>query len=381
MIKSIKVQLCPNDKQSTLLHQSAGVARWAYNWTLAKQKEYYNQTKTFTPDGILRKELTQLKQTDEYKWLYDYSNNITKKAVIDACDAYIKFFNKKSKYPRFKSKKKTRPSFFQDGYKIKFNSTHVRLEKIGRVKLAEFNRIPFGNGEKYLNPRITFDGINWWISIGIECEDIKVNKCKTEPVGLDLGVKDFLVTSNNDVYKNINNTKEMKRLDKKLKRLQRKLDSKYSQNKKGSKYIKTSNILKLENQIRYIYRKIAYIRNNYIHQITTSLVKTNPEYIVIENLDINSMKKNKSLYKYIIHQNFYEFRRQLEYKCKWYAVPLIIADKWYPSSKTCSCCGYVKKDLKLSNREFKCPTCGITIDRDLNASLNLKNYGKLTINI
>lgn len=379
MIKSIKVQLKPNNKQKSLLFQSANISRWAYNWTLNKQQENYKNSGKFLQDSIIRKELTQLKKTEEYKWLNEVSAQIPKQAVKDCCKAYKNFFKGQNKFPKFKSKKKSKPSFYNDNFALEVKEKYVLIEKVGWIKLAEFNRIPFNKEQKYMNPRITYDGLNWWISVGIEENDITNNKPITEPIGIDLGIKDLAIISNGQVFKNINKTKELRRLNKKLKRLQRQVSRKYQNNKKKEgelRYKKTCNIIKNENEIRKVYKKISDIHSNYNHQITTSLVKANPMYIVIEDLNIRGMMKNKHLSKTVAQQCFYEFRRQLEYKCSWNNVRLIIANRWFPSSKTCSECGCIKSDLKLSDRTFICEDCGCVLDRDLNASINLKNYGK-----
>lgn len=383
MIKTIKVQLKPNNKQSTILFGCAGTGRWAYNFAIAKIQEHYKETGKFLYDGGIRKQLTQLKQNnEEYKWLYQYSNNITKQAIKDACDAYKKFFKGLSKYPKFKSRKKSKPAFYQDNVKIKFTDKHCRIEKVGKVKLSEFGRIPFDKNAKYMNPRVIFDGLHWWVSVGIEFGDLTIQKEISEPIGIDLGIKDLAIVSNGKTYKNINKTKVIRKLKKKLKHLQRQVSKKYENTKKKggeNRYKKTKNIIKLENKIRYVYKRLTNIRANYIHQITTSLVKTKPEYIVMENLNIQGMMKNRHLSKAIQEQCLYEFKRKIEYKCNWYGVKLILANRFFPSSKLCSECGAINKELKLSDRTYVCKECGCVIDRDLNASINLREYGKLAV--
>lgn len=381
IIKTLKVQLKPNNKQSTNLWGCAGTGRWAYNFALTKIQAHYQETGKFLNDGDLRRQLTQLKQTDEnYKWLYKYSNNITKQAIKDACDAYRRFFKGTSKFPRFKSKKRNKPSFYQDGLKIRFNSRYCWIEKVGKIKLAEFDRIPFESGSKYANPRVTFDGLHWWISVGIELGDLTLQKEASEAIGIDVGIKDLAITSNHQVFGNINKTERVRRLQKKLKRLQRQTSRKYEDTKKeGGEncYKKTCNIIKLENTIKSVHRRLTNIRLNYIHQITTSLVKAKPEHIVMEDLNIQGMMKNRHLAKAIQEQCLYEFRRQIEYKCTWYGSRLILADRWFPSSRMCSNCGNIATELKLSDRTYICKKCEVIIDRDFNASINLRNYGKL----
>jgi putative transposase len=371
MIISLKVRLEPNNVQNSLLFQSAGTARWAYNWTLAKQEENYKNGGKFLLDGELRKHLTILKKTEELKWLNNYSNNITKQAVKDGCEAYKKFFKKLSEKPKFKSKRKSRPAFYQDTDKIKFKDRKVRLEKIGWVTLSEKDRIP--EDSKYTNPRVTFDGVHWYISVGIEVEQGRV-ELTGESIGIDVGLKDLAVCSNGTVVKNINKTKKIKKLEKKMRRLQRKVSKKYLKNKKGESYRKTRNIIKLEKNIKKLHRNLDNVRTDYRHKVTTEIVKTKPSRIVMESLNVKGMMKNRHLSKAIAKQGLYDFKSMIQYKGKRLGTEFVEADKWYPSSKTCSECGYVKIKLSLSERVFDCERCGVVIDRDLNASINLSRY-------
>lgn len=373
MIKGFKIKLHPTKEQEQILWQSAGVARWAYNWTLTKQKESYESGGKFVNDGDLRKILTQLKKTEEYHWLNDVSAQIPKQAVKDACLAYQRFFKGQAKFPQFKSRKRSIPKFYQRYDKLKFKDGKVVLEKIGWVSVAE--EIPIG---EYSNPRVKHDGLDWYLTVGVTVQTQIFTNPVGEPVGIDVGVKELAVISNGDVYKNINKSKEIRRLNKKLKRLQRQASRQYEKliKKRGeNRYEKTSNLLKLESKIRLTHKRLNDIRSNYLHQTTSKLVKDNPEYIVIEDLNVSGMMKNKHLAKAIQEQKLYEFRRQLEYKCQWYGVRLIITDRFYPSSKTCSNCGQIKKDFKLSDRTYDC-NCGLHMDRDLNASINLREYGR-----
>lgn len=372
MITALKVRLEPNNKQMSKLFQSAGAARWAYNWTLSKQEENYKNGGKFINDGDLRKELTTLKHTDELKWLNNYSNNITKQAIKDACDAYCKFFKGLSDKPKFKSRKKSQPKFYQDTDKIKFKDGKVRLEKIGWVKLSEKNRIP--ENVKYTNPRVKFDGIQWYISVGVEVEQ-ELIELSGESIGIDVGIKDFAICSNIEKpYKNINKTQKVRKLEKKLRRLQRKISNKYEKNKEGRSYVKTCNIIKLEKNIRKLHKHLDNIRTDNRHKVTTEIVKTKPSRIVMESLNVRGMMKNKHLSKSIAQQGLYDFKSILRYKSNKYGIEFVEADKWYPSSKTCSVCGHVKTKMSLSEREFKCECCGIVIDRDKNAAINLSRY-------
>lgn len=390
IIKGIKVMLLPNNKQNTKLFQYAGAKRFAYNWALAKEKEYYNLTGKFTSDNDLRKEFTQLKQTKEYEWLNDISNNVTKQAIKDCCIAYKRFFDGKAKFPKFKGRKNSPPKFYQDNIKIQFTGTHVKFEgfskskkknrqRINWVKLAEKNRVPFGDDVKYINPRISFDGLHWWISVGIEYPDntdIPIN----QGIGIDLGIKDLAICSDIDKpYKNINKTKKVKKLEKKKKRLQKQVSRKYDKLKHDKVYKKyerpkkTNNIIKLEEVIKRTQHKLNGIRDNYIHQTTTEIIKRKPSYISIEDLNISGMMKNKHLAKAVQQQSLYEFSRQLKCKGLWNNIEIRIVDKWYPSSKTCHTCGYINKTLNLNDRQWVCKECGEIVNRDYNASLNLRD--------
>lgn len=383
MIRSIKVRLNPNNKQFTKLFQYAGCARFAYNWAILREQENYKQGNKFLSDSELRKEFTQLKKLPEYQWLNEVSNNVTKQAIKDACNTYKRFFKGQCKYPKFKSKKRSTPSFYQDNVKIQFTNTHVKVEgfsmskkknkqKLNWIKLCEKGRIP--TDCKYMNPRFTCDGLYWYVSVGIEVDDNTILPLN-DGVGIDLGIKDLAISSDGNTYKNINKTQKVKKLEKRKRRLQHSISRKYEKNKKGGSYCKTSNVIKREKELLKVTKRLTNIRQNYLHQITSEIVKREPSFICIEDLDVSGMMKNRHLSKAVQQQGFYEFRRQIEYKSEWNNIPVIIADRFFPSSKLCSCCGNIKKDLKLSDRIYKCE-CGNIIDRDYQASLNLKMYGE-----
>jgi putative transposase len=372
MIRAIKTRLYPTIEQEQKLWQSAGTARFIYNWVIARQEENYKNGDKFISNNTLRKEITQLKK-DKFGWLNEVSNNIAKQAVKDACDAYFKFFKSLSDKPRFKSRKKSVPKFYNDTSKLKVKHNRVLLEKIGWVKIKP-NQLPV-SPYKYSNPRVRFDGKYWYLSVGIEFEIPKEElELTEETIGIDVGIKDLAICSNGKVFKNINKTSSVKKLEKKLRRLQRSVSRKYEMNKKGKEYVKTSNIVKLEKEIKLIYRRLKNIRVNHLHQTTNAIVKTKPSKIVVETLNIKGMMKNKHLSKAIASQKLYEFKRQLKYKSEWYGIEFAEADPWYPSSKLCSGCGHKKERLSLSERTYVCEACGLKIDRDLNASINLSKY-------
>ena len=370
MIVSRKIRLKPTLEQTIKFHKSAGTARWAYNWTLERQQENYNAGSAFLSDNVLRKEITQLKKQDEFKWLNDVSNNIPKQAVKDACNAYKRFFKGQSKFPKFKSKHRSKLSFFNDGHKLKTKYKQVLIEKVGWVKTSE--QLP---NTKYYNPRVTFDGKYWYLTVGIDVE-LEQPELTDEVIGIDLGIKELAICSNGMVFKNINKTKEVKKIEKRLRRLQRSASRKYEMNKEGNCFVKTCNIIKMEKRILHLHRRLKNIRDNHLHQATSSIVRAKPCKIVMEDLNVSGIMKNRHLAKAIQQQKFYEFKRQIKYKSERLGIEFIQVDRYFPSSKLCSNCGQVKKDLKLSNRTYYCD-CGLSIDRDLNASINLANYGKL----
>ena len=378
--------LLPNNKQKTKLFQYADTTRFAYNWALSKEQENYKNGGKFILDGELRKEFTQLKKTPEYAWLNEISSNVPSQAIKDACKAYGNFFNRYTKFPKFKSKKHSTPSFYQNNVKIKFTDTHVKVEgfasskkknkqKLNWIRLAEHARIP--TDCKYTNPRIKYDGVNWWITVGVECED-STSIPSNDGIGIDLGIKDLAICSDGSTYENINKTQKVKKLEKRKRRLQRSISRRYEKNKKGGSYCKTSNIIKREKELLKLNHRLTNIRQTYLHQTTSEIIKREPSFICIEDLNVKGMMKNKHLSKAIQQQKLYEFRRQIEYKSAWNNIPVVIADRWFPSSKLCSCCGSIKKDLKLSDRIYKCE-CGNVIDRDYQASLNLKRYGEIAL--
>lgn len=387
MIKGIKVRLYPTRYQEELMIKSAGIARFSYNWGLDFLNQYYEENNKSLSIGELRKEFTKLRNDDELSWLKEVSSEIPQQALKDLGESFKTFFRKESSYPRFKKKGKCEVSFFHLNNKFIVENNHIKLEKIGYVKMKDEGRLPIGNYKKdkikVLNPRVKFNGKFWYLSLALEVED-EVNVELTDvSIGIDLGIKDLAIVSNIDKpFKNINKSKEVKRLNKKLKRLQRQVSRKYDMLKsgkifeKGEKLSKTQNIIKLEKQIKLVHKRIADIRLNHIHQTTNTIVKTKPCRIVVEDLNVRYMLKNRHLSKAISEQCFNKFITILEYKCKWNGIEFVKADRFFPSSKKCSCCGTIKKGLKLNDRTYVCPneSCNLVLDRDKNASINLANY-------
>ena len=295
MLKTIRIMLIPNDKQLTRLFQFAESARFAYNWALSEEKKIYAECGKFLSDYELRRRFTEYKNEPGNEWLYTISNNVCKQAVKDAIKAYEKFFKGLAEHPKYKSRKHNKPSFYADPEKIKFTGTHVKLENIARSKktnrqranwfrMAEHKRIPLG--VKYSNPRISFDGLNWFLTVGIEAS-VQKTASANDGIGIDLGVKDLAICSTGHVYRNINKTSRVRRLKKKQRRLQRKNSRKYEKNKKGGSYQKTRSIVKSEKQLLRVTHKLTDIRTNYIQQVTTQIIKREPSFIVMEDLNVS----------------------------------------------------------------------------------------------
>nr|DAR91011.1 MAG TPA: endonuclease [Caudoviricetes sp.] len=388
-----KIRLLPTKEQEILFWKSVGVARWSYNFFLGYNQEKYkewledNTKERFVKESEVRKYINNVLKKTTHTWLKDVSSNVMKQGVKDASDSLHRFFNKVSSYPKFKSKKRSKPSFYVNYETLKRIPNGFHGEKIGVVKTREsLPKIP--RGEKYVNPRITYDGKFWYLSVGYKVK-IKQVKLADDKIGIDVGLKDLATVSNTDTsyikkYRNINKGYRIKLLEKRLKRSQRKLSRKilnniesYSNNRIPT-YTRPlsccSNIQKQKHIIQILYRKITNIRDNYIHQVTTEIVKNKPSRIVLEDLNIKGLMKNRHLSKSISNSKWNEFRRQIEYKAELYGIEVVISDRFYPSSKTCHTCGHVKRDLKLSDRTYRCVKCGNVVDRDINASINLARY-------
>lgn len=371
MIKAIKIRLKPTKEQEILMFKSVGISRFTYNWALARWEEIYRSGEK--PNKIaIRKEFNQLKKNEKYKWLNEISAQVSQQVFEDLQTAYKNFFKGSTKKPQFKSKKKSRNSFYARYDAIKFKDNTVNIEKIGKINYVSNYKIP--QLPRYNNPRVSYDGKYWYLSIGYE-HKVNKNNLKNLSIGINVGIKDLAVCSHLDKpIKNINKTAKVRKIKKKLKRLQRQVSRKYEMNRQGNKFIKTKNIIKLEKQIKLVYRKLNNIRLNYIHQATNMIVKTKPSRVVVETLNITGMMRNKHLAKAIQEQKLYELKRQLQYKCQFNGIEFVEVDTFYPSSKICSCCGNIKKELKLSDRTYICTECGYVEDRDKNASINLANY-------
>jgi len=375
MKKGLKIRLYPTEEQEILMKKSVGCMRFVYNWALEQQINHYEQEGKKLSITALGKMLTKLKRTEEYSWLYEVSNATLKESIRDLDKAYKSFFKGNAKKPRFKSKRKSRTAFYSRYDKVYFIEDKVNLEKIGKVKCRVDYDIDLTTITKFSNPRIIHNGRCWILTVGIETKP-KETELNDFSLGIDLGIKELAITNLDGLgAKNINKTRKVKQLAKKLKRLQRQCSRKYEMNRKGGSYQKTKNIAKIEKKIRKLHRRLKNIRLNHIHQATAKMVRAKPKRVVMEDLNVRGMLKNKHLSKAISNQMFSTFIEQMKYKCEKYNIEFVQVDRFYPSSKTCSSCGNIKKDLKLSDRVYKCTECGLEIDRDKNASINLANYG------
>ena len=365
MILSLKIRLQLTKEQEILCRKSVGVARFVYNLMLSENtkiyKEYVLNGKTgmspFISGYDFSKRITVLKKTEEYSWLSEVSAKVAEKSCIDCDNAFKRFFKGLSNYPKFK-KKGISNSFYVIYDSIKVTQRGFKCAKLGEIKTSE--AIP--KVDKYYNPHIIYDGKYWYITFGIDVPE-KVNENNSGKIlGVDLGIKTFATVSDGTVIPNINKSKRSKSIYKKIKYFQRKL----ARCKKGG-----NNRIKVVKKLKLLHRRLRNIRNNHIHQATSMLVKTKPIKIVIECLNVLGMLKNRNLSRAISEAGFYEFARQLEYKCKLYGIDFVKADRFFPSSKLCSNCGCKKDKLKLSQRIYHCEHCGNIIDRDLNAAINL----------
>jgi len=355
--KSFKVKLNPNNKQKTLFKQYAGTARFVYNWALDLLQKDHKSEKKIKPSAITLHKLLVIKKNNEFNWMKEISKWCPQNSLRNLETAYKKFFKKQNSFPKFK-KKGQRDSFTLDA-SIIIKGNKIKLPKIGWIKLKEHNYIPEG---KPKSATISLMADRWFVSVKYETE-IEQKQYENTIIGVDLGIKSLAVCSDGEIFES---PRKLKNKEDQLKLLQRKL----SRQQKGSN---SRNITK--KRLAKVHFNISNHRKDILHKATSCLAKTKSnKTIVIEDLNVKGMLKNHNLAKAISNIGFHEFRRQLEYKCAWYGKELIVADRFYPSSKLCSCCGNKKDELELKDRTYICDNCGLKIDRDLNASINLEQY-------
>lgn len=384
--RAYKIEINLTNEQKSKIHQTIGVSRFVYNFYIAHNKEVYEKEGRFVSGMDFSKWLNNeyIPNNQDKKWIKEVSSKSTKQAIMNGDKAFKDFFKKNKGFPKFKKKKNQDvKAYFPKNNKTDWTIERhrVKIPTLGWVRLKEFGYIPINSIVK--SGTISQKADRYYVSILVEKDDIQVEKPTNEGIGIDLGIKEFAICSNDEIFKNINKTSKVKKVEKKLKREQRKLSRKYESLKVRNKNIKEGeatrqNIQKQVIKVQKLHQRLTNIRTDYINKTISSIIKQKPSYITIEDLSVSNLMKNKHLSKAIASQKFFEFKTKLISKCKENNIELRIVDRFYPSSKTCSNCGEVKKDLKLSDRVYKCK-CGLSIDRDLNASINLKNAKKYKI--
>lgn len=357
MHKSYKTELRPNNKQKTLLSKHCNASRFAFNWGLEQRKLLWESEQKSTNAIALHKKLNELKKTS-LGFLYETSKCAPQEALRDLDRAFKNFFAKRSGFPKFKSRKNDRQSFRLTGA-ISVDEKAIKLPRIGWIRLKEDNYIP---GDKHiLSATISCHADRWFVSLNVKENNPPKADLSDEIIGIDVGIKTLATCSDGKVF---DNPKTLYKTEKKLRRSQKSL----SRKRKGS-----NNSLKAKKKLAKVHFKVTNIRKDVLHKITTAVARTKPKAVVMEKLNIKGMSANSRLSKSILDCAWHELRRQLDYKLGWIGSELVLADTFYPSSKTCSSCGSIKKELSLSERTYSCEACGFEEDRDLNAAINLKN--------
>jgi len=383
LLKSYKTEINPTPKQKRIINRTIGVCRYVYNFYLAYNQEVYEAEKRFVSGMDFSKWLNNcfIPDNPEFHWIKDASSKSVKQSIMNAEKAFMNFFKGKSRFPRFKKKSKSDVKMYfvkTDSRVIIHCERHrIKIPTLGWVKLKEKGYIPTNpNTHIIKSGAVSYKAGRYYVSVLVDEQDKQKPVLNNFGIGIDLGLKDFAVCSDGKTYKTINKSSRIRKLEKKLKREQHSLSRKYESCKKSNntKGVATrQNIQKQKLKIQKLYQKLDNIRTDYINKVISELVKTKPMWITIEDLNVSGMMKNRHLAKTIAQQKFYEFRKKLLDKCDEYGIELRIADRFYPSSKACHCCGNVKSDLKLSERTYYCDVCGYAEDRDYNASLNLRD--------
>ncbi len=377
LLKSFKTEINPTEEQKVRIRKTIGTCRFIYNFYLAHNKELHESGKKFMSSSQFRVWLNNeyLPNHPECSWIKEaYSKSVTQ-AVNNGQTAFEKFFDHKSAFPKFKKKGRSdvKMYFVRNNPKDCLCERHrIKIPSLGWVRIKEKGYIPTTkDGYVIKSGHVSIKADRYYVSVLIEIPDHRIVNNSSEGIGIDLGLKVFAIVSNGKIYKNINKSAKLKKLEKKLVREQRSLSRKYENLKKGESTQKR-NIQKQKLKIQKLHHRIDNIRTDYINKTIAEIVKTKPSHITIEDLNVSGMMKNRHLSKAVASQKFYEFKTKLPAKCREYGIELRIVDRWFPSSKTCHCCKSIKKDLKLSDRIFRCD-CGYIEDRDFNAALNLRD--------
>ena len=383
MLKSFKTEINPTSEQKVKINKTIGTCRYIYNFYLSHNKTLYDKGEKFMSGKSFSVWINNeyITNNPDKGWIKEVSSKSVKKSIEDGYIAFKRFFKNQSGFPKFKKKGKSDVKM----YFVKNNPKDCRCERhriniptLGWVRLKEKGYIPTSkDGWVIKSGTVSIKAGRYYVSVLIEVPDTEIANNSNEGIGIDLGLKDFAIVSNGKTYKNINKSARLKKLEKQLHREQRCLSRKYENLKKGG-VTQRANIQKQKLKVQKLHQKMENIRADYINKTIAEIVKNKPSYITIEDLNVKGMMKNRYLSKAVASQKFYEFRTKLKNKCDENGIELRVVDKMYPSSKLCHCCGAIKKDLKLSDRIYKCD-CGYMADRDYNASLNLRDAITYTI--
>jgi len=379
-MRSYKIEIKPTQEQISKINQTIGVCRYLYNLYLATNQEKYDQGLPFISGMDFDKWINNVhSKVAGFEWIKDVSSKARKKSIMNGEAAYKKFFKKLSRFPKFKKKRNQDVTI----YFPKNNDTawtverhRIKIPTLGWMRLKEFGYLP--SNAQIKSGTVSFKAGRYYVSVLVDKQSISTNEVTySQGVGIDLGVKDLAIVSNGQVFKNINKTGKVKKLKKLLKHAQRQLSRKYEMRKRNGGT--AANINKQCLRVQKLYQRITNIRYDHINKVIAEQVKNKPSYITIEDLNIRGMMKNRHLSRAIGEQCLSMLVDKLITKAKYYGIELRQADRFFPSSKTCSCCGNIKSDLKLKDRTYNCTSCGLSIDRDVNAAINLRDVKKYKI--
>ena len=377
MLKSFKTEINPTEEQKARIRKTIGTCRYVYNFYLGHNKALHDNGEKFMTGKSFSLWLNNeyIPDNPDKTWIREVYSKAVKKSIEDGCAAFTRFFKHQSDFPKFKKKGKSdvKMYFVRNNPKDCQCERHrLKIPTLGWVRIKEKGYIPTTkDGYMIRSGTVSVKAGRFYVSVLVELPDVNINNNLNEGIGIDLGLKDFAIISNGKTYRNINKSAGLKKLEKQLIREQRSLSRKYENLKKGES-TQRANIQKQKLKVQKLHHKMDNIRTDYINKTIAEIVKTKPSYITIEDLNVKGMMKNRCLSKAVASQKFYEFRKRLKAKCDEKGIELRVADRFYPSSKTCHHCGSIRKNLKLSDRIYRCE-CGYVADRDLNAALNLKD--------
>ena len=377
MLRSFRTEINPTSEQKAKINKTIGTCRYVYNFYLDYNKSLHDKGEKFMTGKSFSVWLNNeyIPNNPDKAWIKEVSSKAVKKSIENGCTAFTRFFKHQSGFPKFKKKSKSdaKMYFVKNNPKDCICERHrLNIPTLGWVRLKEKGYIPTTkDGWKIKSGTVSVRAGRYYVSVLVEMPNVKVTPNGGEGIGIDLGLKDFAIVSSGKTYRNINKSARIRELEKQLRRAQRCLSRKYEEFKKGES-TQRANIQKQRLKVQKLHQRLDNIRTDYVNKVIAETVKTKPSYIAIEDLNVSGMMKNRHLSKAIASQKFYEFRAKLKTKCDDNGIELRIVDRWYPSSKMCHCCGHVSKDLKLSDRIYRC-ACGYIADRDFNASLNLRD--------